>query len=62
MVLIVPGPTVVENVLVANDGPLLKVAFSVLALVCPLFSQLVIDFLVCNLSVMGISPVLSSLW
>lgn len=47
MVLIVPGPTVVENVLVANDGPLLKVAFSVLALVCPLFSQLVIDFLVC---------------
>lgn len=33
MVLIVPGLIVVENVLVANDGLLLNVAFSVLALV-----------------------------
>lgn len=60
MVLIVPGLIVVENVLVANDGLLLNVAFSVLALVHYFLSWQFISWFG-NLSVTGMSSTLSSL-
>lgn len=60
LVLIVAGLIVVENGLVANDGPLLNMAFSVLALVHYFLRWYLISWFG-NLSVTGISSVLSSL-